>query len=345
MEKKYQIFISSTYEDLKSLRNQVIRAILEMGHIPVGMEMFSAGDEEQWEIIKRQIEQSDYYVVIAAHRYGSMIGELSYTEREYDYAASIGVPILGFIISEDAIWPENQKENSKELIKRLQNFKNKIGFKMVSFWKNEDDLYGKCCISLMKGFQAYPRIGWMKSDQVDTTEMMKEITGLSKENREFRAIIESKTNQIEHERGQELENVITALRSNQRQISIFEKGLNSWTRLGEISLLRIFDSIAPELVNEANEEKMMYVIAFEVSGKETLRTQVPVPMNYFRDWIADLVSLELIEPSEKLHSLKDKSRYWKLTNFGLNIHKKARKFQLLKGIAKSIDSVEDEKEI
>jgi hypothetical protein len=83
---KYQIFVSSTYEDLKMHRDQVVRAILEMGHIPVGMEMFSAGDETQWQLIQRQIESSDYYVVLIAHRYGSMDGPISYTEKEYDYA-------------------------------------------------------------------------------------------------------------------------------------------------------------------------------------------------------------------------------------------------------------------
>ena len=44
---QHQIFVSSTYEDLKKERDQVIKAILEMGHIPVGMEMFSAADEQQ----------------------------------------------------------------------------------------------------------------------------------------------------------------------------------------------------------------------------------------------------------------------------------------------------------
>ena len=83
---KYQIFISSTYEDLKEERDEVIKAVLEMGHIPVGMEMFSAADEEQWKLITRQIDQTDYYVVIVAHRYGSVIGKKSYTEKEYEYA-------------------------------------------------------------------------------------------------------------------------------------------------------------------------------------------------------------------------------------------------------------------
>ena len=50
MEKKYQIFISSTYKDLIEARSKVRDAILSMMHFPVGMEMFNAADEEQWEI-------------------------------------------------------------------------------------------------------------------------------------------------------------------------------------------------------------------------------------------------------------------------------------------------------
>lgn len=101
---KYQIFVSSTYEDLKDERALVIKAILEMGHIPVGMEMFSAGDEEQWKQIQRQIDDCDYYVVIVAHRYGSMDKKVSYTEKEYDYAFQKGIPTLGFVIDDNAVW-------------------------------------------------------------------------------------------------------------------------------------------------------------------------------------------------------------------------------------------------
>ena len=45
MDKKYQIFISSTYEDLKDERNAAVKTILTMDHIPIGMEMFNAGDD------------------------------------------------------------------------------------------------------------------------------------------------------------------------------------------------------------------------------------------------------------------------------------------------------------
>jgi Domain of unknown function (DUF4062) len=42
MNVKYQIFVSSTYEDLKDERAEVIKACLNLGHIPVDMEMSNA---------------------------------------------------------------------------------------------------------------------------------------------------------------------------------------------------------------------------------------------------------------------------------------------------------------
>jgi hypothetical protein len=38
--KKYQIFVSSTYSDLVDERREVIEAIIDLGHIPAGMEGF-----------------------------------------------------------------------------------------------------------------------------------------------------------------------------------------------------------------------------------------------------------------------------------------------------------------
>ena len=48
METKYQIFISSTFEDLKEERRKITEVILNMGHFPIGMELFNADDNKQW---------------------------------------------------------------------------------------------------------------------------------------------------------------------------------------------------------------------------------------------------------------------------------------------------------
>ena len=91
MDKRYQVFLSSTYADLKDERRAVIQALMEMDCIPAGMELFPSTDDEQFSFIKKVIDDCDYYVLIIGGRYGSTTPEgLSYTEQEYDYARGRG---------------------------------------------------------------------------------------------------------------------------------------------------------------------------------------------------------------------------------------------------------------
>ena len=71
MDKRYQVFVSSTYEDLQEERQEVMHALLELDCIPAGMELFPAANEDQWTLIKRVIDDCDYYLVIVGGRYGS----------------------------------------------------------------------------------------------------------------------------------------------------------------------------------------------------------------------------------------------------------------------------------
>ena len=75
MDKRYQVFVSSTFEDLQEERKEVMQALLELDCIPAGMELFPAADEAQWTLIKRVIDDCDYYLVIVGGRYGSVNDE------------------------------------------------------------------------------------------------------------------------------------------------------------------------------------------------------------------------------------------------------------------------------
>ncbi|MGB7319270.1 MAG: DUF4062 domain-containing protein, partial [Planktotalea sp.] len=96
MEKRYQVFISSTFQDLQGARQEVSQALLRADCFPAGMELCPAADEEQFEFIKTVIDQSDYYILISAGRYGSIHPKtgLSYTEMEYDYAVETEKPVI-----------------------------------------------------------------------------------------------------------------------------------------------------------------------------------------------------------------------------------------------------------
>ena len=71
-DKKYQVFISSTYADLREERRKILDALLMADCIPSGMEAFVATDNEQFEVIKKVIDLCDYYVLIIGKRYGSV---------------------------------------------------------------------------------------------------------------------------------------------------------------------------------------------------------------------------------------------------------------------------------
>lgn len=169
MDKKYQVFISSTYEDLQEERQKVQEAILSMYQFPIGMEMFSADDSEQWEIIRETIDTSDFYILIIAHRYGSIIKEgkdagMSYTEKEFRYARSKGIPILAYIISDSvSVLPKNM-DTEPAKIRKLNAFKEEVKKgRIVEWWTNCDELGKKVSIALYKQINnKKEKVGWVR---------------------------------------------------------------------------------------------------------------------------------------------------------------------------------------
>ena len=101
--KKLQVFVSSTYEDLKVERQKAVEAILAAGHIPAGMELFASESTEQWNVIERWINASDVFLILLGGRYGSIANghEKSYVHREFEYAKRLKKPILSLVISDD----------------------------------------------------------------------------------------------------------------------------------------------------------------------------------------------------------------------------------------------------
>lgn len=90
-----------------------MEAIIELNCFSAGMEMFPATDTEQFEYIKSIIDDSDYYVVVIAGKYGSISEDgISYTEKEFDYAITKGIPVLTFVKREIESLPANKIESS-----------------------------------------------------------------------------------------------------------------------------------------------------------------------------------------------------------------------------------------
>ena len=183
MDKRYQIFISSTFSDLKEERNKVMQTIMSLDCIPAGMELFPAMDEEQFEFIKRIIDDCDYYLLIVGARYGSMDDNgVSYTEHDISSL------------------PMNKADLDVELRKKLEAFCKKVETgRLVQYWKNADDLNAKVAVSLPKTIKMFPRIGWVRANLQSNAESLQEMNDLRKELaelREYKRIHEDETSPI-----------------------------------------------------------------------------------------------------------------------------------------------------
>ena len=187
MDKRYQVFVSSTYADLKDERQRVIQTLMEMDCIPSGMELFPAADEETWEFIKRVIDDCDYYLLIIGGRYGSITPEgISYTEKEYDYAFERGMKVIAFLHSSPKEIPAGKSEMNPELRERLLAFRNKVSTnRLVKFWKAADELPGLVALSLSKTIKTYPAIGWVRADKIGNAELLNELNELRKKKEEL----------------------------------------------------------------------------------------------------------------------------------------------------------------
>ncbi|MCD9548209.1 DUF4062 domain-containing protein [Photobacterium carnosum] len=192
MKKRLQVFVSSTYLDLIEERQAAVSAILKAGHIPAGMELFTAGDQSQWNIIKRWIDESDVYMLILGGRYGSVESNsgLSYTELEYNYALETNKPLFAVVINDSALDLKIQKNGSEVIEKdhpvELKEFKKKILTNMSSFFDDEKDI--RLCV-----LESLPEIaisrnldGWISGSEVpDTKSLVDEITRVTKENNDL----------------------------------------------------------------------------------------------------------------------------------------------------------------
>lgn len=187
-EKRYQVFISSTFEDLKVERRAVQDVVISTGDFPVQMETFPAADEDQFEFIKSLIDQCDYYVLIIAGRYGTVAGDgLSYTHKEFRYAVSKGVPVLvmlhgnrGGIARDNSEGTEAGKKLLDDFIAEAENGR------LRKTWESQEGLKLAVREALDYSKATKPRIGWVRGNAVASRQALEELNNVRRENDSFR---------------------------------------------------------------------------------------------------------------------------------------------------------------
>ena len=149
------VFISSTYIDCIEYRKAVIDTIESLSKHNlklIGMELFGSRKETTLEVCMNEVKKADIYILIVAHRYGSIDGETnkSYTQLEYEEALKLNIPILIYFLDESVpVLPKFIDRDSN--YKKLEDFKSTLSKNHTySNFFNENDLRHKVLYDLCR---------------------------------------------------------------------------------------------------------------------------------------------------------------------------------------------------
>ncbi|TLP37729.1 DUF4062 domain-containing protein [Arcobacter arenosus] len=314
MEKRYQVFVSSTYADLKKERQHVTQALMEMDCIPAGMELFPAADEEQWEFIKRIVDDCDYYLLIIGGHYGSTTSEgISYTEKEYDYAVECGLKVIALLHENPDEITVGKSDIEPELREKLQAFRDKVKTnRLVKFWNEAKDLPGLVALSLSKTIKMFPATGWVRATAVSNEELLGELNELRKENillrTELANIQPPPSYNVEGLADLDEEFTITGTYYN-------DYGKRDWS--SNITWREIFSIISPYLVQNPNQEYVESILHNALIERDNLSNRTNSMRNQdFQTIAVQLKALGLINTHYAKTVKGNMAMFWSFTPKG-----------------------------
>lgn len=302
MEKKYQVFISSTFTDLKEERVEIMEALINLGHIPVGMELFNAADDTQWGVIKRRIEESDYYVLLLSDRYGSIDADgIGFTEKEYNYAIQINKPVISFIRDQSIINSLSFEYRESDNRKKLEKFKEKIATRLYKPWETKHDLSKKFFLAFAELIREKPQAGWVRFDSIEQenknqfNQLFSENQRLIEENRNLNTKILNINKELDKLKnikikGKEIIDILP-----HKGYSLGEYKFNGIELVG---LFGGFVAIEGEL--DKIEHSILKFLLIQTQDEHTWNTQNESSIKYI---VGSFASLGLIEIKSETHVL------------------------------------------
>lgn len=329
MEKRFQVFVSSTYEDLLKERQEVIHALLELDCMPAGMELFPAANEDQWTLIKNVIYDCDYYMVISGGRYGSLgPNGYSYTEMEYRYALEIGKPVIGFLHKDPLQLPASRVESTDDGRNKLKLFRDLLEKKMCKYWSSPAELGSVVSRSLVRLIKTTPAIGWIKADQVTDSFAAAEVLSLKKkieqlENSLEQARITAPPGSEKLAQGEDTYRVEFTFKTTDKKGQEWE-----WNYNVDLSWDEIIYDIGPLLLNEATDSQIKNAMHEMVKQRSMVKRSkdkeleghaskyIRISDHDFQTIKIQLRALGLMAESRRTRSVKDTETYWALTPYG-----------------------------
>lgn len=337
VNKRYQAFISSTFTDLKDERQAALRAVLELDHMPAGMELFPAADDAAWQLIQDVINASDYYVLIIGGRYGSMDSEgLGFTEKEYEYAVARGCPVVALLHENPDNLPRGKTDTDKSAWGKLQTFRKKIESQHTCvYWNSAEELKSKVIVGLTSAFKRHPGVGWVRADSVPDDATLAQMLAMKRRIEELEAELASQRTgpppgTEDLQQGDDTFGFPLEFTARDPSDNYLHEHDMRYSATLEPSWNELFAAVAPRLINETSDRDLRaglrqflaQLAHDEYDSSKELHDRHLIDLSFrdqdFDTCIVQLRALGLVQESVRKRSVHDSRTYWTLTPFGDN---------------------------
>jgi hypothetical protein len=153
MPNERNVFVSSTFQDLKTYRQAVRATIRRLGAVDVAMENMGSTEERPKDECERLIrEEAGAFVGIYARRWGYTppADTASITVFEYKVAGEVGLYRFLYLLDSNASWPAEKCDHGDAQI-QLERFKAQLKERhCVSFFSRRDQLAAMIAADLGK---------------------------------------------------------------------------------------------------------------------------------------------------------------------------------------------------
>lgn len=330
MSARYQMCVAAVGDDLHVDRERMVRAVLEMGHIPIDLVATGLLQEESQDTVDRHIGRTDYLIFLVGREEGEWLEAVEHT---YDCAGEHGVPVL--VLIEGGSAPRRKRMSIIDPARstKLDQFVEKLRSSPKVLVESLDSVSSSAAWVIIRLIEKYRRPGWVSSTTLPSGDVATELARLSSENAELRSRLDSVRTDDEGREDARLEAARRALLENMIMIPLWDRSSNKWEKPVEVSLYEFFIRLAPELVveNSLNDTSQFVPTGVCELDPGDFTSRWVVPPNNLNLWFTDLMALGLVQPSTIKHHTKDNNQYWTLTADGRKMISRVRRSVLQTG--------------
>ena len=159
---RYQVFISTSGNEMQPERAVLAQTLIGMGFFSWGLEQRTPLSTS---IARRQIDDCDYVVILLGSQYGEQsVSGVGYMHLEYIYAMTKQKPVIVFMHEEPEAREAKLHDHKAELKEKFKEFRKQLQHEVdqVFTYRTLRDLELAVRSNMPQMLERYPVVGWVR---------------------------------------------------------------------------------------------------------------------------------------------------------------------------------------